>query len=68
MGTRMTPLDVALGYIARRWAPIPIPYRKKKPILNEWKKLRIGGPTRLATSTAPQERRCIAGRAERQSG
>jgi hypothetical protein len=32
----MTPLDIALEYIARGWAPIPIPHKRKKPAGEEW--------------------------------
>jgi putative DNA primase/helicase len=37
----MTALDFALTYIGRKWAPVPVPYRKKKPILVDWGNLRI---------------------------
>ena len=32
----MTPLDIAVGYIARGWNPVPIPYRTKGPTGNGW--------------------------------
>jgi hypothetical protein len=45
-GARMTsPLDVVRGYIGRGWAPVPIPYREKGPILTEWQNLRITAET-----------------------
>ena len=37
----MNTLAIALDYIGRGWAPVPIPYRKKGPVLDEWPKLRI---------------------------
>jgi hypothetical protein len=35
-------LAVALAYVAEGWAPVPIPYREKRPTLLEWETLRIG--------------------------
>ncbi len=32
---------VASEYITRGWAPIPVPARTKKPIIDQWEKLRI---------------------------
>ncbi|MCK6553317.1 DUF3987 domain-containing protein [Candidatus Binatia bacterium] len=40
-------LAAALEYIGRGWLPIPIPYRSKAPILNDWPALR------LTVATAP---------------
>jgi hypothetical protein len=37
----MTPLEAALDWIRRGFAPVPIPHRSKKPILKEWQKLAI---------------------------
>lgn len=37
----MSPLDTALGYIHRGWAPVPIPYKQKGPTIPQWQKLRI---------------------------
>ena len=37
----MNTLTVAVDYINRGWAPVPIPYRKKKPVIKQWQKLRI---------------------------
>ena len=37
----MTPLDIALGYAARGWCPIPIPDRQKGPKIKGWPGLRI---------------------------
>ena len=34
-------LDIALGYIKRKWAPLPIEYRTKKCTLDGWPQLRI---------------------------
>ncbi len=34
-------LDTALDYIGRGWAPVPIPPRKKGPVLSDWDKLHI---------------------------
>ena len=31
-----TPLEIALAYIGRRWNPVPVEYRTKKPIGNAW--------------------------------
>lgn len=35
------PLDIARSYIARGWAPVPIPDRSKRPLLDGWQNLRI---------------------------
>jgi hypothetical protein len=37
----MTALDVACAYIKRGWAPVPVPYRAKAPIIKGWQALRI---------------------------
>jgi Bifunctional DNA primase/polymerase, N-terminal len=37
----MSPLETALEYISRGWAPVPIPHKSKRPIGDEWQKLRI---------------------------
>jgi Bifunctional DNA primase/polymerase, N-terminal len=37
----MSTLETALEYIARGWAPIPIPHKRKKPIGEEWPGWRI---------------------------
>lgn len=34
-------LTLAREYIARGWAPVPIPFREKAPAAKEWQKLRI---------------------------
>ena len=33
----MTPtaLDIALNYIKRGWAPVPVPYRQKGPVIKD---------------------------------
>jgi putative DNA primase/helicase len=41
----MSALDIAREYIAHSWAPIPVPYKQKKPILKEWGTLRITADT-----------------------
>lgn len=38
----MTALDVARAYLARGWAPIPVPFRRKGPVLAGWSALRLG--------------------------
>ncbi len=38
----MTPLELAAGYCARGWRPIPIPRGAKAPTLKGWEKLRLG--------------------------
>lgn len=37
----MKTIDIAQNYIARGWAPIPVPFRQKKAVIAEWQKLRI---------------------------
>ncbi len=37
--------SVASDYLARGWSIVPIPYGKKRPILEDWPKLRIGRET-----------------------
>ena len=44
----MTALDIAIDHIRRGRAPVPVPYRTKKPILPEWQRLRI------TEATAPE--------------
>src|SRR5688572_22223048 len=39
-GTQST-IDVAADYLRRGWAVIPVPYRAKKPLIDEWQKLRL---------------------------
>jgi hypothetical protein len=34
----MTPLEIALGYIARGWNPVPVVYRSKRPIGDGWQR------------------------------
>jgi Protein of unknown function (DUF3987)/Bifunctional DNA primase/polymerase, N-terminal len=38
----MSVQDVARNYIARGWAPIPIPHKEKAPRVKRWQELRIG--------------------------
>ena len=33
--------DAASEYIRRGWAPVPIPFRKKGPVLKSWQRLRL---------------------------
>ena len=42
-----SPLDIARRYIARGWAPVPIPFREKGPNLNNWGLLRLDSQTAL---------------------
>ena len=35
---RLSALDIARSYIDRGWNPIPVPFRSKKPIGEEWQK------------------------------
>jgi hypothetical protein len=37
----MSALDAVLAYIRQGFAVVPIPYRSKGPVLDEWQKLRI---------------------------
>ena len=37
----MNPQLIAKGYIGRDWAPIPIPYKSKVPVLDDWTNLRV---------------------------
>src|SRR4026208_1058168 len=37
----MAALDTALGYIGRDWAPTPVSFRTKVPVLPGWPTLRI---------------------------
>jgi hypothetical protein len=39
--TNPAPLEIALAYIRRGWAPIPVPFKTKKPILDGWPKCRF---------------------------
>jgi Bifunctional DNA primase/polymerase, N-terminal len=60
----MSPIsDIAIDYIRRGWAPIPVPFRQKKPILENWQKLKIteadvpryfnGGPQNIGVRFGP---------------
>jgi hypothetical protein len=59
------PHDIALGYIVnRKWKPIPVPYREKFPILDDWGNLEItaanvaqyfnGGPQNIGVLLGPK--------------
>jgi P4 family phage/plasmid primase-like protien len=37
----MSPLNTALGYIKAGMAPVPVPHRKKGPVIGGWQKLRL---------------------------
>ena len=59
-----TPLEIALDYIARRWSPIPAPFRQKGPVLEGWEELEItpetaprffnGQPLNIGVKTGPR--------------
>ena len=38
-------LSAARDYLERGWAPIPVPFRTKGPLLDEWQTLRINAET-----------------------
>ena len=48
-------LAAALDYIARGMAPIPVPFRKKGPVFDDWQSLRISARPRPDISTASQK-------------
>src|SRR5262245_49721914 len=37
----MTPVEIALIYVDKGWAPIPLPYQCKKPIGRAWEQLKV---------------------------
>ncbi|MGD1094225.1 MAG: phage/plasmid primase, P4 family [Bryobacteraceae bacterium] len=37
----MTPLDAAIIWIQKGFAPVPVPHRSKRPVLKEWQRLEI---------------------------
>lgn len=37
----MTPLDAAITWIQKGFAPVPVPHRSKRPVLKEWQRLEI---------------------------
>jgi hypothetical protein len=45
VSARMTPLDIALGYLKRGWNPLPVSRESKKPIGLEWQKRRLSAQT-----------------------
>jgi hypothetical protein len=49
----MTPLDAALAWIRKGFSPVPIPYRSKKPILENWQQLEITVETAPAYFGSP---------------
>ena len=38
-------LAIACSYIRNGWAPVPIPYRQKGPVLKDWPALRLNEQT-----------------------
>jgi replicative DNA helicase len=34
-------VDLALSFIGRKWAPIPVPFKSKRPIIDGWPDLRV---------------------------
>jgi hypothetical protein len=40
MSHASTTADLARDYLARGWCPVPVPYRKKRPVLDAWQTLR----------------------------
>lgn len=37
-----TPLEAAREYVRRGWSVVPVPFKKKRPVLKEWEQLRLG--------------------------
>jgi len=37
----MSALEIARGYLARNWKPLPIPYKKKGPTYDDWQRIPI---------------------------
>ena len=37
----MSPLKIALDYIHRGWAVVPVPFKSKRPVVDDWDKLQI---------------------------
>jgi hypothetical protein len=37
----MTPLETAQSYVSRGWSVIPVPPKKKRPVLTEWQNYRL---------------------------
>ena len=40
----LSPLQIAEKYQDRGWAPIPVPYKSKAPVISGWQNLRLEGP------------------------
>lgn len=36
-----TPLDAAREYVRRGWRVVPVPFKRKRPVLKEWERLRL---------------------------
>lgn len=36
-----TPLDAAREYVRRGWRVVPVPFKRKRPVLKEWEQLRL---------------------------
>lgn len=41
----MTAHDIAADYLRRGWAPIPVPYKSKGPVLKNWPDFRVAEDT-----------------------
>jgi hypothetical protein len=41
MSEQLSPLDIALEYISRGWAVVPVPFKSKRPAGDAWQNLRI---------------------------
>jgi hypothetical protein len=41
-------LDIAVGYVHRGWAVVPVPFREKGPRLKGWQNLRIDSAEQVA--------------------
>ena len=57
-------LDIALEYLRCGWSPIPIPYKTKRPLLDDWPNLRLTETTaRQVFNGGPQNIGVILGEA-----
>jgi hypothetical protein len=48
----MTPIEIALIYIRRGWAVVPVPFKSKRPRATHGKTCGSPRPTRINISTA----------------
>jgi hypothetical protein len=56
-------VGIAIAYIRRGWAPVPVPFRQKGPVIEGWQKLRLtertarryfnGGPLNVGVILGP---------------